>query len=209
MNFFRSMDLYKGVVLASLILLPLGGYWIMHLAGEIDACRRTLTAATRKGGLLEEIGRLQQQVEIVVQNRRTTSEAIKNPGTYFEGQILAAAGQRLKTNDFSPKSPREEPASLGGRSKQQASDFVVDIDWRRDLEAQMSFVYAVLFNCESGARAGDQAAQPSVWKLRELELVNATDERTVGAFRVPPPELEDRWLIRSMKFARREPKRGR
>lgn len=206
MNFFRSMDLYKAIVLVSVVLLPLGGFWIMNLDEEIRLCKQAITAAERPGGLIEEIGSLQKKIEIVAQNRRSTSAAIQEPRTYFEGQIMLARPS-LAANDFSPKSPREEPAKMTG--KQQATDFVVDIEWRRDLQETLEFVYSVMFNCESGAsRIGDRGP-PSVWRLRELSLVNATDERDVTANKVPAPELQDRWLIKNMTFARREPKKAK
>jgi hypothetical protein len=207
MSFFKTMDLYKGIVLVSVLLIPAVGWWVMGLDEEIAACEKAIRDAKKPGGLLESIGSLQKKIELVAQNRRSTSDAIKDPRTYFEGQILAA-GTGLEANDFSPKAPKEETATTGS-ARQRAADFVVDIDWRRDLNVQMGFVYAVLFNCESGARAGDQGGQPSVWKLRELSLVNATDDRQIAANKVPEPELLDQWLIKSMKFARREPRKGR
>ena len=56
-------------------------------------------------------------------------------------------------------------------------------------------------------QAGDQVQQ-SVWKLRDLQLINATDERMLTQFKTPPPELVDKWSIKSMKFARREPRKS-
>lgn len=207
MNFLRNLDLYKAIVLLSLVLLPLGGWLIKVQDDEILACRKAIAEATKPGGLAEQIGRLQRQVEVVVQNKRGMSEAIKNPGTYFEDQILAAGGSALKTNDFQPLAPKEETTVLP--SKQRIADHVVDVAWpRKDMMVGMDFVYAVLFNCESGARAVGDQVQQSVWKLRELVLVNATDERLLTSYKTPPPELADRWSIKSMKFARREPKKG-
>lgn len=203
MNFFRSMDIYKAIVLLSIVLLPLGGWWIMTLDEEIRLCTQAIAQAERPGGLIEEIGSLQKKIEIVAQNKRITSDAIADPRTYFEGQIMLS-GSGLAANDFSPKSPREEPAKMSG--KQQATDFVVDIDWRKDLKVGLEFVYSVLFNCESGARRVGERGPQSVWRLRELSLVNATTDRDIGN-KVPPPELQDQWLIKSMSFARREPKK--
>jgi hypothetical protein len=174
---------------------------------EIAACKKNIADATKPGGLLEQIGTLQRKVELVVQNKRSTSDAIREPRIYFEGQILAAGGTGLKASDFQPNEPKEEKWVLP--SKQAITDHVVDVVWaRKDLAVPMDFIYAVLFNCESGARqAGDQAQQ-SVWKLRELTMVNATDERLLSQYRTPPPELADKWQIKTMKFARREPRKG-
>jgi hypothetical protein len=207
MNLFRDMDLYKAIVLASLIVLPIGGWLIKVQDDEIEASKKAIHDAMKSGGLLEQIGALQRKVEVVVQNKRSMSEAIKDPRTYIEGQILAAAGgSGLKTTDFQPTDAKEEKWVMP--SKQQVTDHVVDVNWlRKDLTVGMDFVYAVLFNCESGARQTREQEQQSVWKLRELQLVNATDERLLSQQKTPPPELVDKWSIRVMKFARREPRK--
>ena len=208
MKFLREMDLYKAIVLLSVVLLPLGAWLIKGLNEEIAACRRTIVDATKPSGILEQIGSLQRKVEVVVQNRQSTTDAITAPGTYFEGQILAAsAGGGIKVSDFQPREPKGERATLP--SKQNVEDFVVDIDWvRRDMVVPLDFVFAVLFNCESGARAAGDAAQQSVWKLRTLQIVNATNDALLNRHLTPPPELEDKWTIREMRFARREPRRN-
>lgn len=202
MSFFKEMDLYKGIILLSVVLLPLGGWWINGLDAQIVSCQAALRTATKRGGYLEEIGKLQKQIEVVAQNRRAVS--IENPSTYFETQIRAAS-PNLRGDDFSPRQPTARPNTIG---RQRVVDQVVSIDWgkskdRRDVK--MDFVYAVLFNCESGARAnGVTGGPPSVWKLRSLKLRNASLERSRG--KTPPPELEDRWTIEKMEFARREPR---
>lgn len=207
MNFLRNLDLYKAIVLLSIVLLPFGFWMIKRQDDEIDACKRTIAAATRSNGLLEQIGSLQRKVEIVVQNKRSMSDSIKNPGTYFEEQILAASNGVLKPNDFNPSPPLVQNQTL--KSKQRIADYVVDIAWaRKDLPLPLDFVFAVLWNCESGARLNAQQAQQSVWKLRALEIVNATDDRLLRDNRTPPAQLEDKWTIKVMKFARREPVKG-
>lgn len=209
MSFLRNMDLYKAIVLLSLVLLPLGGWLLNRQDEDIAACRKAIADATRPGGLIEQIGGLQRKVEIVVQNRHAMSDAIKDPGVYFQDQILAGVGSGLKSNDFTPMPPREEVSTLKN-SKQRVADFVVDINWLRKDPVPMDFIYAVLFNCESGARAvsvGDPVEQ-SVWKLRELVVENATGERLLSARKTPPPQLDDKWTIRRMSFVRREPKKA-
>jgi hypothetical protein len=203
----KNLDLYKVIVLLSCVLLPVGYWYCTGIEAEIVACKKAVAEATRQGGTLEQIGGLQKKVELVVQNRLSTSDATNQPRIYFERQILAAAaGQGLNSNDFGLSDPREEPAVLANQ-RQRAADYVLTVDWKRkDLFVRLSFIYAVLFNCESGARAGGGATQ-SIWKLRELELQNATDDRLISGFRTPPAELQDSWTIRKMSFARREPKK--
>ena len=151
MSLLRNMDLYKGIVLVSLLLLPAGWYWSNHLTKQIDLCKKSITAATRQGGYLEEIGKMQKQIELIAQNQLTTSDSIKEPRTYFEGQIMTS-GKGLATNDFTTDGPKQESSGLAGKG--QADDFVMSIDWGKELKVKMDFVYAVIFNCESGARAG-------------------------------------------------------
>ena len=118
MSFLRNLDLYKAIVLLSLVLLPLGGWMIKRQDEESAACKKAIGEATKPGGLLEQIGSLQRKVEVVVQNKGSMSDAIKNPGQYFEDQILAAGGSALKTNDFQPLPPKEENSTLKGGKQQ-------------------------------------------------------------------------------------------
>lgn len=55
-----SMDLYKGIVLASLLVLPIGYWHCSGIESEIVACQKTIGEATRAGGTLEQIGGLQK-----------------------------------------------------------------------------------------------------------------------------------------------------
>lgn len=203
MSLLRNMDLYKAIVLLSLVLLPLGGWMIKRQDDEIAACKKSIEEAVKSGGLLEQIGGLQRKVEIVVQNKRSMSDAIKVPGVYFQDQILAAGGTGIKSTDFQPQAPKEESFMLGNRTR--VSDFVVDVSWHRKDPVGMDFIYAMIFNCESGASAAGEAVQQSVWKLRELTIENATGERLLSAHKTPPAQLDDKWAIRKLSFARREP----
>ena len=208
MSLFRNMDLYKVIVLASFVVLPLGGWWCYRLDEQIAASKKSIQEATKSGGILEQIGSLQKKVEIVAQNRRVTTDTITQHRTYFEGQIIAAGGASLKTTDFKIEDPKEEIVTMPA-TKQRVTDHVVDVTWlRRELFVPLEFIYAVLFNCESGASSSDTANRHSVWKLRELELVNATDDGLLRSQKTPPAELNDKWMIRSMKFARREPRKA-
>jgi hypothetical protein len=186
------------------VLLPLGGWMIKRQEDEIAACRRNIADATRPNGLLMQIGSLMRKVEVVALNKRSMSDAIKSPGQYFEDQILAAGGSGLKNVDFVPSPPKEEKQTIG--AKQRVADHVVDIAFtRKDLFVPLDFVFAVIWNCESGARVNADQVQQSVWKLRELTIDNATDERLLRDKRTPPAELADKWSIKKLAFARREP----
>jgi len=203
----RNLDAYKVIVLVAALALPLGWWQVKKLDQEIAACEQTIAAARRPGGLIEEIGQLQRKVEVVVQNKRSMSDSIKDPRTYFQGQLLQS-GPGLKANDFSIQDQKEEPGTLA--SKQPIVDYVVDITgWRKELPVKLDFLYAAIYNCESGASAVSEAAQQSVWRLRDLKVVNASDPTNFSGGKTPPPELKDEWLIQELKFARREPRKGK
>jgi hypothetical protein len=204
MKWLQSLDAYKALILVCLLAAPVLGWWCHEQQQAIDACQKAIAEAPR---VLEEIGAMQKKVEMVVQNRSVTAAATQAPRDYFEGQILAAASQNLNRNDFTLNDPTEENTTVG---KQAVTDFVAEVRWlRKDLSLPLAFIYAVLFNCESGARAGGEAsAVQSIWKLRKLEIANATSDKFNSAQPdvAPPLELEDRWAIKQMSFVRREPR---
>ena len=119
--------------------LPLGWWQVKKLDQEIAACEQTVAAARRPGGLIEEIGQLQRKVEVVVQNKRSMSDSIKDPRTYFQGQLLQS-GSQLKVNDFSLQDARPEQTTLP--SKQPVTDYVIAIDWpnKKDLPVGLDVV---------------------------------------------------------------------
>ena len=52
MSFLKTMDLYKGIILMSVLLLPAGGWWVSKLQTEIEQCEDALYQATKNGGML-------------------------------------------------------------------------------------------------------------------------------------------------------------
>lgn len=205
MSLFRDMDLYKWIVIGALVLVPASGGYGYLLQKRIDLTKDAIHEASRKGGLLEEIGKLQKQIEIA-NPERGGGNAIKDPSLYFETQILKGV-KGISRDDFSPQQQGDKPGTSG---KQRYIDKEIKIDFgktglsRKDYKLPRDALYAVLFNCESAA--GDPGG--SVWKLRRLHIVNASDEKTFSSKKTPPaPELEDNWQVKEMLFARREPQK--
>ena len=83
MKQLAKLDLYKVVIVASLLLLPAVGWWIKTTRASIEAAERALTEATKPDGLLEEIGKLQKQLRTVEENRASTSNQTGNSSTYY------------------------------------------------------------------------------------------------------------------------------
>lgn len=210
MKLLQNMDLYKGVILGSLLLLPVAGWWIKKTQDEIDDANRAVTAAIKPGGYIEEIGKLQQQIEKVEENRISASTQTGSTDLYFEGQIyISTVRNPIDKNAFKINPPRDEGVSSS--SKQPARDFIVKIDWvplgGKDFVFSKEVLFAVLFNCESGATNTGVKDLSSIWKLYSLSMVNAGLERIQQ--KTPPEHTEDQWIVKKMEFARREPRKDR
>lgn len=210
MKLLQNFDLYKGVILASLLLLPAAAYWIRTTQQAIERADNAILNATKQGGYLEEIGKLQKQLRTVEDNRASTSNQTGNSSTYFEGQIFRSASSgQLDKNQFNIAPQREEPATTG--KKQLVKDIIVKIDWMprggKEFTFSRDFLFAVLFNCESSARSKDSAPLPSIWKLQSIKIVNASASKLISQQLAPPVELQDDWIVSNMQFARREPRK--
>lgn len=192
-KFFKELDLYKGIVLVSWLLLPVVGGWAYWLQGELKRADTALHDAMRTGGDLEEIGKYQKAVEEQRRNSASRTEVVDNPRVYFDKCIrVADQSGNLKRTDYeiNPKG-----TTNGGKN---AQDTIVDIDFK-DMALNRDFLMAVLFNCE---------ASSPVWKLRALSIRNA-DMKNHGYGRrkePPPPELSDKWEIQKLEFASRAPR---
>lgn len=198
MNFLRTMDLYKVIILLALLLLPAAGGWVWWLHNQIALTQRALLEATRPGGLIQEIGSLQKQMQTVVDNHSRVQLA-QSHNEYFEGVLYGSAkGGSVSRDDFTISRAVEQKASIG--RDQRVVDYEVDITFgkqgagRTDYPLPRDYIFAALYNGER-----------QIWKLRSLEIVNATNERDLSGRKTPPPELEDKWIVRRLKFVRRTP----
>ncbi|MCA8976806.1 MAG: hypothetical protein KDC98_18940 [Planctomycetes bacterium] len=203
MKKLAQIDLYTGLILVCVVLLPICAWWCMKTNEAIDACKVAVREATRSGGYLEQIGALKKNIEIVNENRSGNDPM--SPKTYFDGQIVAAAvGGGVASTDFNIIGPKSETLTLPG-SKQKVDDYIIDIQWtNKEHVLKLGFIESLLWNCESGAGLGSNNGLQSIWKLQQLQIVNTSDD-SLKSFDTPPPELQDRWAIRELKFARREP----
>lgn len=216
MNFFREMDLYKWVIVASLLLLPAAGWWIKKSSDDIQAAKKAITEATadrgRDSAWLTEIGKLQSQIELVNNNKLSIGDATEQPQVYFETQIFRSVKDGMKKDQFQFKPQRQEERAVAGSEKQRANEFIIGIDFvkgaGKEFEMSREVLQAILFNCESGAKDRGVQAQ-SIWKLSSLSVANATAPMLLTTHKTPPPDLEDRWVVKDLQFARREPIKDR
>jgi hypothetical protein len=203
-SFFREMDLYKFAILISIVLLLVTGSWIGHTTQEIAVAQKAVVDAAKPGGWLERIGKARGHLDMISSNV-VSSEDVKLPQSYFEKQIMRSPG--IDTSDFKCVLDKGDHAL----DRQKVTDYLAKIEFPRKgnkgMEITREILFALLFNCESGARGKDVPAQ-SIWKLQELDVQNTTAsaQEKFSGHKAPPSELEDRWsMTRPIVFVRREP----
>ena len=194
-NLFQNLDLYKVIILASVVLLPIVGFWAYHLEGQLKMGRIAIANATKRGGHLEEVGKYQEAVEKQVRNK-SNGQGGEAAAIYFNKWIVNSA-PRLKRTNFTFGTPQSKQVH-----QRKAVDTTLSIDFKdgnKKLPLTRDELLAILFNAES---------QSPVWKLRSLAIRNV-DIRGSGGGRDPKATLEDKWDVQQMIFASRKPNTAR
>jgi hypothetical protein len=192
MSFFRDLDLYKVIILVSLLLLPGALGFVYWVEGQLETARTALAAAERpRSGELEKIGVLQRQLETVAQNAAAVRTSGGSAAVFFQNQISTSSSGTISSNDYEV-SPEVRSGVPGRRD---AQDQVVKLSFRKDLRLPRALVHALAFNVES---SGAQ-----IWKLRRLQVRNA--ELAKLRAQAPPKTVADDWELVALEFARREP----
>ena len=195
-DFFRNMDLYKGMILGCMVLLPAAGGWVWWLKGRVEHAEKQVAAARQSKGDLQMIGLLQKQIEKQTKQAQTVIGQ-DHYRTYIEKCILSSAGGGgIKKEDFEIMNP--QPHAFG----KNVEDKEVEVKFgtgREKLALPRDFLNYVIYNVES---------QLPIFKLRKLDIVNKTaqDQQLLRGDKAPPPELADEWYVDRMVFAQRQPK---
>lgn len=193
----KGFDLYKSIIVVSLLLLPVAGGGVYWIEQQIVAGKKAMADATRpRTGQLPNIARLVTEIESMAKNAgRSSSEGA--PEVYFEREIGESAKQTLRRSDY-----RIDPTPMVKHADSASVDRQYKIDFVRDgkkFALPRDLIQAILFNCE---------ARSPAWRLRSLQLRN---EDTGGTKQLrstgeqPPVEIGDNWFVDNMLFARREP----
>lgn len=195
MSFLKNLDLYKSIILGSLLCLPIALGFVYWVNGELEVAKTALKRAEQANGELERIGQLQQQLETISRNVAKGGQS-DNHRLFFEQRIVNSVKDGgLRSSDF--EIGNQVPARV---AKLKAVDQTTSISFSRGgkpLPLSREFIYAVLFNCEAG---GSQ-----VWKLRDLDMVNEEAKSAMRGRSAPPKTVKDLWLMQKLVFARREP----
>ncbi|MBK8976070.1 MAG: hypothetical protein IPM29_09095 [Planctomycetes bacterium] len=204
MGFLKNLDLYKIVILLSILLLPASIGYVYWIEGQLTRAKTAMQMAERRGnGEIERIGRLCRQLETIQRNASRSGYG-ETEKLYFERIIVATARADaqgrvgITSSDFQIQNKQDTNVV-----RERAIDWEVPIafqDGGKPKPLPREFIHAMLINCEQ------EGAQ--VWKLRALEMRNVQGKDFVGRGKgAPPRTIEDDWEIRRLVFARREPAR--
>ena len=191
------MDLYKLIILISIVAIPGAGAWAYLEDTWLDEAKQAQQKAIRPNGQLEKIGLLEKQIEEIKTNMNRNA-SVGGHLLYFENRITGSVrGGELKDTDIQIS---DEQARQ--KSKERAVDYEVSIKFERGgkpLPLTREVIHAILFNCEAFAKT---------WKLRTIRLSNVEADKASG--KSPPPKtVSDEWKVDKLVFARREPQRAR
>jgi hypothetical protein len=199
MSWLRAIDLYKAIILGSILLAAAAGIWAWNMKRQVADGRIALAAARTPNGVLQQIGLLQKQIENHVANQRHVVRG--SPLDYFAETIYTSAspGSDFKRADFIVGSPNEVKNTRLG-----TKDISVTIEFKRGgreaFPLPRPFLHAVVLNCEQKSQ---------IWKLRDLRIRNKDLKDALAGSKAPPPETADEWLVESMTFACRQPDKAR
>jgi hypothetical protein len=193
----KPFDLYKWIIIGSLVVMPAAGGWLYWLNQKILEGEKAIAQATRPvRGDLSTIGRLLQ--EIKNQEASAGTASAEDPGVYFDRMISRASDGTLKRNDY-----KIDPVGAPPHRDTKSIDRLYKMEFKSAADGKQyalsrPLVQAILFMIEANSPA---------WRLRSLTLRNETtgakQMRTSGI--KPPPEIDDNWFVDEMTFARREP----
>jgi hypothetical protein len=189
---FGNMDLYKGMILGCLLLIPAAGAWVWWLKNRLEVAEKAAAQARKPLGDLQMIGLLQKQIE------RQAKQAQQVTGTdhyrtYMQGKLVQGG---LRIDDAQVQNPL--PRTVGSLRAIDKEFEVLFGRERERLPLTRDYINVAIYNIES---------QLPIYKLRELKLVNRIilDQNLRRGDTPPPSELPDEWYVEKMVFASREP----
>jgi hypothetical protein len=197
----KTFDLEKWIIIVSLVLLPVAGYWVMGLRDQLRVGELALTAAKSSKGVVAEVYDLQFKIDDTKRELRKQGGEATRAGTYFQNRLEnSLRGNSSLTLSRSDITVAAQKPTLRRATKTTPAyeDVAVKITFGKSGKKMLprSFINAFIVNSES---------QSPIWKLRDLHMVNKDFAGRGGRAAVPPLEMTDEWQVRRLTFARRKP----
>lgn len=199
----KNLDLEKWIIIVSLLLLPVAGWWVMSLREQMREGDVALASAKSKTGIINEVYNLQFMIDETKRElRKQGGEAIRS-GTYFRNRLEGSLrnNPNLKIDRADITVSEQKPITRRANKSTGTppyEDVSVKITFGKSGKMMLprSFINAFIVNSES---------QSPIWKLRALQIVNKDFAGRGGRSAVPPLEMSDEWQVKTMTFARRKP----
>ncbi len=189
----KKFDLYKVIIIASLVLSPVAGGWAYWLQGRIAEGEKAIAQAKNPRGPLQAIGLLQQEID-GMRAKSGSAQAEADPRTYFDVQV-SRSSQSLRRTDFILNTLQDTRVSdLKAVDRQWSIEFKEG--GKTPLPMARELITNILHNVEAHSPA---------WRLRTLHLKNRETRELRARGGKPPPEVSDEWFVDRMVFAKREP----
>jgi hypothetical protein len=197
---FRDMDLFKGVILGSVVVILGLSLWGWRLYDRLQRGERAMDAA--KADHIASLATLQKQMQQLKDDQLKIGGQINDddPTTYFF-KVITDYGKVPRD----PYKLKQEPARTV-RTIANAEDREVIVDFnpvqaggRGKYYLTRNTIWTIVYNVE--------ALSPR-WRLRELRMVprEQVEKRMAGRLSSYPETLSDEWQIEKMVFASRTPK---
>lgn len=197
----KDRDLEKWVIILSLLLLPIAGWWVMNLRDQLKSADVALLAAKSSKGVISQVYDLQFMIDATKKELKKQGGEATRANTYFENRLGSSLGDNksltLSRSDITVAT--QTPVT---RKKTRTTPGYQDISVRITFGKAgkkllpRNFINAFIVNSES---------QSPIWKLRSLHMINKDFAGRGGRSAVPPLEMSDEWQVRQMTFARRKP----
>ncbi len=193
---FSDMDLFKGVILGSVVVILGLSVWGWRLYDRLQTGKRAMAAA--KADDIASLATLQKQMQQLKYDQLKIKGQINDddPTTYFYAVIT----------DYGkvPRDPYKlKPEKGGGTNIPNAEDREMVVDFSGAQVGKSKYyltrntIWTIIYNIE--------ALSPR-WKLRELKLRPKEEVEKTGRIAAYPETLSDEWMVDKMVFASRAPK---
>ncbi len=193
----KNLDLEKVIIILSLLLMPVAGFWIWSLTEELKVADSAMQPRAMRT-TIKEIYRLQDLIDRTNRELNKPGESAEDFQTYFRNRAMQSQKGTpiLRREEITVNQTRATPIRVARQVI--GEDIEVKIALGKGLRGGKAlprdFINAFVVNSESGS---------PIWKLRNFKIVNQSFKGLRN--RPPPLETEDRWFVNEVVFARSRP----
>ena len=193
----KNLDLEKVIIILSLLLMPVAGFWIWSLTEELKVADSAMQPRAMRT-TIKEIYRLQDLIDRTNRELNKPGESAEDFQTYFRNRAMQSQKGTpiLRREEITVNQGRVTPIRVARQVIGEDIEVKVALGkgQRGGKALPRDFINAFVVNSESGS---------PIWKLRNFKIVNQSFKGLRN--RPPPLETEDRWFVNDVVFARSRP----